>query len=123
MSFQDEVKQEAAKMAGTANVTLMEIRRLGYAYLADELVAIAEVIILQAAEKRLGAGYSGSRDDGGSGRMMEKLHTYLEGVMTGLANDVTETSPYGYILKELKKKQDPDYQLYLTLKEKFGDKD
>lgn len=126
-TFQEEVKEESLKLLGGCRQLLAQVRTASIAVglectLADNLEAIAEVVATEAATRRLSAGYSGSHDDGGASRQMDKLKGYLDGVVTGLSGVVSANSPYNYLLEQIRREQDPEYQKYLELKAKFGDK-
>ena len=126
-TFQQEVQQEASKLLGTARIRLSQIRTASITVglectLADNLEAVAVSVANEAATARLNAAYGGSHDDGGASRQMDKLNGYLEGVLTGLSGTISVNSPYGHTLEVIRRDQDPEYQKYLELKAKFGDK-
>jgi hypothetical protein len=128
-TFDQEVKDEAVKMMQGYKITelLRQVQTAarsigdGTDVLADNLIDVANVVVTEAATKRLNAAYGGSHDDGGAGAWVEKLKNYLEGVVTGLTGSMSDTSPYARTLKKIKQDQDPEYQKYLELKAKFGD--
>jgi hypothetical protein len=128
-SFQEEVAAEGITLLDKYSIDslIVEINSAAIAtgvseVLASNLAAISNDVSINAGAARLNAAYSGAHDDGGAARQMEKLTGYLSGVLTGLTGSVGSTSPYSSTLKLILRDQDPDYQKYLELKAKFGDK-
>ena len=70
--------------------------------------------IKKAAEKaKMDAGYNGSHTDGGASRMLSELKMYQMGFNRTFPS---QWKPY---LEEVKNEQDPEWNLYQKLKEKF----
>lgn len=64
------------------------------------------------------AGYAGSMHDGGASTMRNRLEYWLDGIefaQTGKSNK------YGDIIRRYEVQQDPDWEEYNRLKEKFRD--
>lgn len=87
---------------------------------------IIESIKKEAEKKRESAGYSGSMGDGGASQLEENLKFFQEGYINGL---VTTGSLEGFQNREVEVPhewqeyfihEDPEYQDYLRLSEKFG---
>ena len=83
------------------------------------LKALYEAVVSSAAERSLNAGYSGSWDDGGAGQSVREFKTFLDGVQY-MTNG--NAGKYQEILNKLRRAEDPEYNKYLELKEKFEDK-
>lgn len=128
MSFQQEVQDEAVKMMSGYNITEL-LRMIKTASLVTglesrlpgDLIDIAHAVVSGAASTRLNAAYGGSHGDGGAGRHVDDLKSFLQGVVVGLTGEVPESFPYAHTLKKIKQESDPEYQKYLELKAKFGD--
>lgn len=85
----------------------------------DEII---KKITEQAEGRRLEAGYNGSHGDGGASKLEDALSFFTIGVKSGFlaAKEETELIEVpkqweGYFIAE-----DPEYQEYLRLKQKFG---
>lgn len=80
---------------------------------------IKQKVEASAKNAREDAGYSGSWTDGGASRMEEKLKHWLDGIRFAQTG---ETDIYKAIVKDFKDTQDPEYQAWLRLNQKFGNK-
>lgn len=75
--------------------------------LIDKLIAL---VLKDAEDKKLDAGYSGRWDDGGGGRLEDQVKFFQYGLKGQIPPEWE-----GY-----KKLLDPEYIEYLRLKRKFG---
>ena len=93
-----------------------------------------EVKIKQiAAKRRLDAGYAGSMSDGGASALQKEFDTFILGFDTAISllAENRDLPPEVWIKKPIDIPEhwrgffideDPDYQMYLKLKEKFEKK-
>lgn len=87
-------------------------------YSTQQLIAKIESAVKTSAHNaRENAAYGGSMGDGGAHHMEDKLKHWLDGIKFAQTG-VTET--YKSMVEQFKREQDPDYQTWLTLNEKFG---
>lgn len=70
-----------------------------------------------AEKKRELAAQSGRHDDGGHGRMMDKIHSFRDGIEYAKSGEVPKWL-LDYI-EEAEKREDPDWNEYQRLKNKF----
>lgn len=128
MSFEEGVKKRAAEMLQGYGITGL-LNRIEVATpsgsvriaFSNSLYDIANAVVHESAEAYENAGYSGSHDDGGASRKMDKLKGFLEGVLAGLLSEIVEDSMYHCTLAKARRDNDPEYQKYLELKAKYGD--
>lgn len=95
-------------------------KEMGNKMIDKKLVDYITITVKKQAEiARYGAGMSGDRTDGGAAEMERHLTFWLHGVYQQIP------SQYDNIVDAYEKQQlkenDPDYQLFLTLKEKYSE--
>jgi hypothetical protein len=86
-----------------------------------KLSEIEKKIKLVAKQLRLDAGYSGLHGDNGASKLLESMEMFKLGVLAGMTATQNNTDLIdvptqwsGYFITE-----DPEYQEYLRLKDKF----
>lgn len=77
---------------------------------------IQSVIRESAAAAREDAGYAGRWDDGGASAKLEHLKYWLDGIEYAKTG---KTTVYKTISSDFARATDPDYEIWLRLKEKF----
>ena len=86
---------------------------------STELIKHIEQIVREGAkEARLDAALGGSMGDGGASDSESRLKYWLDGVAFATTG---KTTVYNHIAREYNQSQDPEYALFLRLKEKFSD--
>jgi hypothetical protein len=80
---------------------------------------ICASVKVSAESARYNAGMSGSWGDGGASDMESRLKHWLDGVNFALTG---KTELYHHIIDKFEAENDPEYQKYLQLKEKFEKK-
>lgn len=87
-------------------------------YDVSQLVRQIEAAVKKSAHSaRENAAYAGSFGDGGASQMEDKLRYWLDGIKFAQTG---ETTTYKSMVDQFKREQDPEYQTWLKLKEKFG---
>lgn len=74
--------------------------------------------LLQTAQvKRADAGYGGHRDDGGASQLEAQVELFIDAVI-----DRIQPQAWKEYAKELERNRDPEYAVYLRLRNKFATK-
>lgn len=88
------------------------------AYHVQQVVSRIEAAVKTSAHNaRENAAYAGSFGDGGASQMEDKLKYWLDGIRFAQTG---ETESYKSMVEQFKREQDPEYQTWLKLNEKFG---
>lgn len=72
-----------------------------------------------AEKRRYDAGMAGSHGDNGARRSEERLEYWVDGIFFAQTG---KTEKYKDLVKQIENENDPEYQKYLELKEKFEGK-
>ena len=86
---------------------------LKFNVMIKNLKEVMELILDDAEERRQNAGFNGQHSDGGARELEEKVEIYRHGLEGSFP---TEWVKY---VKQYKKENDPEYKMYLRLKEQF----
>ena len=84
--------------------------------IATDQALVVKAVKISAQNARDDAGYGGRMDDGGASAMEQRLDAWLDGIAFAQTG---RTKLYSNILEQARKENDPEYQEYLRLKEKF----
>lgn len=95
------------------------IRDQAPVHIEELAIKIAEAELTNAARRAVNAGYSGSMGDDGAGAKAEALRNFLDGIAFAFTG---ETIAYKDLLEKISKEEDPEYQEFIRLKAKFGEK-
>lgn len=80
--------------------------------------SVKSAVNSSASSARYNAGMGGKWGDGGASAMEEKLEYWLDGIKFA-QSETNETHKYKHIVEKLEKLADPDYEIYMRLKDKF----
>lgn len=80
---------------------------------------IMDVVTKAAHQAREDAGYGGRHDDGGASQKLERLGCWLDGIKYAKTG---KTEVYKTIVTDFERSIDPEYETWLRLQEKFGQK-
>lgn len=112
-SWEQQVQDEIPRYSVTLG-SLMGLRDTN-----PKLKLIIDSVLTSAANASLNAGYSGSWSDGGASNSVNALKGFLEGYSFALGSNAGD---YQEILDNHAREQDPEYQKFLELSEKFKKK-
>lgn len=77
---------------------------------------ISKVVRESAEDLKQQAALFGERGDGGAYAMLDRLNTWMDGIRFCYTG---ESKVYGHLIDKYDQMNDPDYEKYLKLKEKF----
>ena len=90
-----------------------------------QLDVLIDLVITKCAQKSLDAGFSGSWSDGGARADFDALKKFVAGYIWAYSREYGRDNiphhEYNKMLADYQKQNDPDYQQYLKLKERFGE--
>lgn len=81
---------------------------------------IIDAVSSEACEHYLNAAYGGALNDGGASNLVNKLKAFLDGIKYAKTG---KSETFQAIIQDAKNKQDAEYQEYLRLQKKFGNKE
>lgn len=84
----------------------------------QKIELIRQTLTSTAKEMRESAALGGGWGDGGASKMLSDFEVWLDGVNFALTG---ETNEYKEIIDKHTKDNDPEYQEFLRLKEKFNE--
>ena len=86
-----------------------------------QLDVLINLVITKCAQKSLDAGFSGSWSDGGARADFDALKKFVAGYIWAKGSNKIPHLEYEKMLADHQKQNDPDFQQYLKLKERFGE--
>ena len=85
----------------------------------DVLNEVVDRVLTSAAKAALDAGYAGEHGDNGASATVKQLKCFIDGIQYAVSG---HSDVYGTVIEQIERESNPEYQEYLRLKEKFGDK-
>lgn len=99
-----------AKLEQRGLAILQAVQR---AHLSQTMKQFLEHLLVTAQDKRDSAGFGGAMHDGGASQLEGEIEIYLAGLTSSVP------TAWQRFEKEFNRKTDPQYELYLQLKQKF----
>lgn len=111
MRYEQIMSTEGVRYIQQDEMWELLVKKIGE--MTEEHAELLFVILEDAAQKALNAGYSGEKHDGGASRIVDQVEMFVHGWFKLIPRE------WGLILSRLKAQKDPEWVEYQRLKNKF----